>query len=547
MLTMATVWLAPRADVRRKWRALLSLALLLGLAGGVVLTAAAGAQRTDTAYPRLLTWANASHVEVTPGEPDPAYFAALARLPQVAAVAPVNQYTVALPVPHGTPDTQVQALSSPNGTYGASVDRVKIVAGRMFSAAAADEAVIDPQLASMEHLKPGDILRVLGIPGNTSAGPNLKGALPLNFLVTAIAVFDDQVVPVTATNSLPLVLFSPGFTRTNAATKTFYLGEGGVRLRPGADPAAFIATAKAVEKKYPQAEGDFTVFTNLSDEITATERGIRPEAVALAVFAALAGLITLAVLGQLLARQLALDSAEFPILRAVGMTRRSLFALSAARLALVTVLGAILAVAIAVAASPLMPFGAAGRRAGPGRAGRRGHARHRLRGHRARAAGIARLAGRAGGEPRDGAARRGRAVRRADPAVPAGDRADVGRPREQRHRRADGPRAGTRPDRDPGAQRPGRQHRGHCRPGGRDRLRHQPGRAGRNAGPVRAELGRRAHHRLRRRPGPVRREGAVHNAWPHWIRRGEFRPAHRRRPDGARYRPRPGVRQRHPG
>ena len=356
---MATVWLVLRADVRRKWRALLSLALLLGLAGGVVLTAAAGAQRTDTAYPRLLTWANASQVEVAPGEPDPAYFAALARLPQVAAVAPVNQYTVALPVPHGTPDSQVQALSSPNGTYGASVDRVKIVAGRMFSAAAADEAVIDPQLASMEHLKPGDILRVLGIPGNTSAGPTLKGALPLNFLVTAIAVFDDQVVPVTATNSLPLVLFSSGFTRTSAATKTFYLAEGGVRLRPGADPAAFITTAKSVEKKYPQAEGDFSVFTNLSDEITASERGIRPEAVALAVFAALAGLITLAVLGQLLARQLALDSAEFPILRAVGMTRRSLFALSAARLALVTVSGAILAVAIAVAASPLMPFGAA--------------------------------------------------------------------------------------------------------------------------------------------------------------------------------------------
>ena len=43
--------------MRRRWRALVSLALLLGLAGGVVLTAAAGARRTDTAYPRLLTWA----------------------------------------------------------------------------------------------------------------------------------------------------------------------------------------------------------------------------------------------------------------------------------------------------------------------------------------------------------------------------------------------------------------------------------------------------------------------------------------------------------
>ena len=356
---MAMVWLALRADVRRRWRALVSLALLLGLAGGVVLIAAAGARRTDTAYPRLLSWANASEVEVTPGEPDPAYFAALARLPQVAAVETANQYTVALPVPHAEPDPQLEALSSPDGTYGATVDRVKILGGRMFSPGAADEAVIDPQLASMEHLRPGDTLHLLGIPGNTPQGPDLKGAFPLDFRVTAIAVFDDQVVPVTATNSEPLVLFSPGFTRTSAATKTFYLAEGGVRLRPGADPAAFITTAKAVEKRYPQADGNFTAFVNLSSEMTPTERGIRPEAVALAIFAALAGVISLAVLGQLLARQLALDSAEFPILRAFGMTRRSLLALSAARLALVTVAGAILAVAIAVAASPLMPIGAA--------------------------------------------------------------------------------------------------------------------------------------------------------------------------------------------
>ena len=84
---MATVWLALRADLRQRWRALLSLALLLGLVGGVVLTAAAGARRTDTAYPRLLSWANATQADIIPAASDfPAdYYAALARLPQVAA------------------------------------------------------------------------------------------------------------------------------------------------------------------------------------------------------------------------------------------------------------------------------------------------------------------------------------------------------------------------------------------------------------------------------------------------------------------------------
>ena len=53
--------------------------------------------------------------------------------------------------------------------------------------------------------------------------------------------------------------------------------------------------------------------------MTATQRAIRPQAIALGLFAALGGLIALAVLGQLLARQLSLDTAEFPVLRALGM------------------------------------------------------------------------------------------------------------------------------------------------------------------------------------------------------------------------------------
>ena len=83
---MTMVWLALRADMRQRWRALLGLALLLGLAGGVVLTAAAGAQRTDTAYPRLLSWANATQFDITPqGTGLTGYYTALARLPRIAA------------------------------------------------------------------------------------------------------------------------------------------------------------------------------------------------------------------------------------------------------------------------------------------------------------------------------------------------------------------------------------------------------------------------------------------------------------------------------
>jgi ABC-type antimicrobial peptide transport system permease subunit len=350
-------WLALRAQLRQRWRAMAGLALLLGLAGGVVLTAAAGAERTATAYPRLLTWANAAQVNTVTGVPDPAYLAALARLPQVAAVTPEYQYALELPVPHGAPAT-LQVWSSPDGSYGRTVDRVKITAGRMFSGGAAGEAVIDPRLASLAHLRPGDTLRLLGIPA-TEGVTDLSHAFPVSVRITGIGVFDDQVVPVTAANGEPMMLLSPAFTRTKSAASSIYLAQAGVQLRPGASPAAFIAAAKAAERKYPEAQKESPVFINLSDQVAATERAMRPEAVALGIFAALAGLIALAVTGQLLARQLALDSAEFPVLRALGATRGSVLGVALARLVVVTIAGGIVAVTVAIAASPLTPVGAA--------------------------------------------------------------------------------------------------------------------------------------------------------------------------------------------
>jgi hypothetical protein len=52
---MGSVAIVFRAWLRHRWRPTLTLALLLGFIGGVVLSAAAGARRTDTAYPRVLS------------------------------------------------------------------------------------------------------------------------------------------------------------------------------------------------------------------------------------------------------------------------------------------------------------------------------------------------------------------------------------------------------------------------------------------------------------------------------------------------------------
>jgi ABC-type antimicrobial peptide transport system permease subunit len=80
---------------------------------------------------------------------------------------------------------------------------------------------------------------------------------------------------------------------------------------------------------------------------------------ALALFAALAGLVALAVVGQLLGRQVIMESSDYHVLSALGMDRRQLFGLALLRASLVSLAGGGIAAGMAVAASPLMPIGPA--------------------------------------------------------------------------------------------------------------------------------------------------------------------------------------------
>jgi hypothetical protein len=361
---MGSTWLALRADLRVRWRVMAGLAVLLGLIGGVVLTAAAGARRTETAYPRLLQWGNASQVNVV-SDRSAVLYQRLRRLPQVRSVSVAGYYDAVLPRPDGRPSmTQVATYSGLDGSYGITADRVKVLSGHLFNPARPHGAMIDQQLATMLHLRPGGTLRLLVIPGAPGTGsPQPQRAVAMAFRVTAVVVFGSQIVPATRTSAEPTVLVSEPFTRLSVARAANYGYQAGVRMRPGTDRTAFVraVTATAQSVLGPQrsnGSGGFDVV-DLAEQVDATERAIAPQAFALAAFAVLAGLIALAVIAQLLGRQLILDSAEFPILRALGMSRSALAGLSLARLAALTTAGAGLAVAIAIAASPLMPIGSA--------------------------------------------------------------------------------------------------------------------------------------------------------------------------------------------
>ena len=354
---MEAVWLRLRAELRQQWRTALALAVLLGLIAGIALTAAVGARRTVTAYPRFLRQSHAADLLVTPARSGfHGYFRAVARLPEVASADAAAFLQMSLPGRGASPFSDMVAETSSFGGEGVAINRVKIDAGRIFDAADPRAVMINQRLADRAHVRPGGTLHLIGYP-QRNGNPDMAHAVRLAFRVSAIVTFADEIVPVAGELAEPRVLLSPAFGRTPRAQSFNPAGGGAyVVLRPGADAVAFTDKAATLGRRY--RVGSVQVV-HLATAYAATQRAIQPQAAALAIFAALAGLIALAIIGQLLSRQLVLDSAEFPVLRALGMVRSSLAVLSLARVAIVTTAGAAVAVAVAVAASPLMPIGPA--------------------------------------------------------------------------------------------------------------------------------------------------------------------------------------------
>jgi hypothetical protein len=357
---LRVAWPVPRAEWRARWGAWLALALVVGLAGGVVLTAAAGAQRIGTAFTRLLQASHAADVAVVANGTGQGYDPALARLPGVSGEARDlggEVGNLSLVLPDGARVPSVGAEVSEDGGFGTSVDRFKVLAGRMFRPGSADEVVIDPQLAGY-GLRPGSTLRLLMAPTGARGTPVYRRAVQVRLRVAGVVVFNNQIVPVSPGDHFPELALSAAFYRSRQG-RLFPVGddEALVRLRPGTNLAAFARAAGELARRYPRTQG--IQIINLADQQAKVEQAIRPQADALALFAALAGLAVLVVIGQLLSRQLIVGAADYPVLGALGTDRRQLFWLAELRAGVVCTAGACVAVAIAVAASALMPIGPA--------------------------------------------------------------------------------------------------------------------------------------------------------------------------------------------
>jgi len=338
------------------WRGWVTLAVLVGLAAGAVLGAVAGARRTDSAYPRFLQVSKASDVLVSPaGSGLSGYYAAVARLPGVSAIAPVAGIQALPAGPNGRPDIGATVFAPADGRLGHVLEIPKLLAGRLPLPDRPGEIAVDQIGARALHVHVGSRLAMAAFPAN--APPTGQVFRRLSERVVGVIVTRGSVLPVTELDKVPVIMASTALLHGLGVR---YVGYDGayVKLRPGTPTNVLGRQAQSLARRFPGTGGKVFVGDE-STQAGTIERAIRPEAVTLALFALVVAITALLVVGQVASRLLFAASVDHPALAALGMTRRQLTAAGLAEVGAAAMAGAVLAAGVAVAGSPLMPIGPA--------------------------------------------------------------------------------------------------------------------------------------------------------------------------------------------
>lgn len=337
-----------QGGLRHRWRSWLVLALLTGLVIGLVLAGAATARRTATAFPRFAA-AHGYDAFLYSVQP----VSKLSALPQVASVTLLRN-----PV-SGAPDC---ACTRPIDVNDFSVDEVsparlsqmvKLLSGHMPVQSDPSQVLASSNLEQLGvHL--GSVLQVplaaasqkpqvLSNANFTPSGPRVT--------VHVVGFEISEVEFPTASNEPSYDIYPTTTFARDYNAKSVVLYEYYVRLRRGAaDLPRFQSEARSIGGLSP------TDLDALANSVTTS---IEPQAVGWWILTALAGLVGLLILAQALMRQAAVEAESYPVLIALGATRRQRFALTMVWTAGIATVGAAIGVLVAALLSFFVPVGEA--------------------------------------------------------------------------------------------------------------------------------------------------------------------------------------------
>ncbi|MCX6463031.1 MAG: hypothetical protein NTW05_05505, partial [Pseudonocardiales bacterium] len=332
---MRAVVVVARAELRARWRPLLAIGLLLGLVGGAVLATAAVAQRTATAYPRLVAATHLDDARVFVPADQPDLVTQVPELPGVTAAWTTSSWVARVEGP-------VLRYVSVGAGYDRPPDLLEpvVLEGRLPAPDAADELLLGEPFAEASGLRVGDTvtLKLLTLEeiSQFAVGFGEPDGATVTMRVVGLARMTYW------SGALSNTLAGPAFARAHeagAAAHPVFL-----RLREGAGPA-FATAFEAAAAQAPTSIVDMYLPPRVELPTTDVDPAVRTAervlTTGLVVFAVVLAAGAVLVVGQALARQQAAGRDTQQVESALGLTfgervaARALAAVPAALLAAV--------------------------------------------------------------------------------------------------------------------------------------------------------------------------------------------------------------------
>jgi len=359
---MGAVRLLAGFELRRRWLALVAVALMVALVIGAVAAALAGARRTSSSVERFRTWSNASDGWFQSNSIGEATTlrAVLAARPEVETIAErrlVNGFIENRPI------SDIAIVTDPQGRYGVAVDRPRVLSGRMPAPDRPDEIALNELAARLGRIHVGDVLRMktwstrdLDALFSGTGFPGFNG--PQAQMTVVGIVRSPDGLPGEIARTSPYGLASPSFL-----TKYRQVGAWppAIYVRTGSAAAFTRLSAAVAATEHPDGKGTYGAGNPATTAYTdAAQKAVNSASWALVVFALAVAIAGSIVIGQAVFRYLS-GAASPEFLGQIGMTKSGVATAYTLPLVAATVVGIAVGMAGAVLASALLPLGLARR------------------------------------------------------------------------------------------------------------------------------------------------------------------------------------------
>lgn len=360
MLNLPWYWF--RTNFSRRLTSYLSVVLLIGLVGGIAMGSVIAARRTASSYDVFLKSTNPSDIDMTIGAPN--LTKVLSRLALVEHVGTATLYDGAFPAgKNGRPsfppaliDGQVITVASLNGEY-FSQDKVAVVHGRMANPKKLDEFVTTANAAQLMGWHVGESISMDFYTGPQTALPafgtgKVKPTLALRETLVGTVITNTNVVSDAVDKYPSFMIFTPAVARRLKAPGINYINYA-LKLRGGAKSVPTVE-GEVITSLPPGTTYTFHVTSSVAAQV---DKSIEPEAIALGIFGLIAALAALVIATSLIARVLQLDGEDLQVLRALGAPPTAVAGSVLLGVLGSIFVGALLAVVVAAALTPLSPIG----------------------------------------------------------------------------------------------------------------------------------------------------------------------------------------------